>query len=214
MPAPIPCAAPPMPRANHRAVMAEPVPMPCPPMPVSHMACPYMGGVHPPVMGYLPAPIPEPAPMYRQPMPGVTLARVPPPGFPPPFLGFIDVPREAPRGHGSLIRVVHESGKSKLKMKTTDGMSSSAVRMKVETGEVGCLHFAAGKKHVHVSGKMWKACADHVEMYEDGSIILTGHVKVVSGKIGVCSSLKADHACLEVRHGKIENIDGGMFSKH
>jgi hypothetical protein len=211
-PPPVACVPPASARSYN--LIAEPVsvagPMPPPAIP----PCPfYMGACPHPMMTYLPGPIPQPAPALRPPAPPVVLSRFPVPVFPPPpVMGVYEEPRQESRGRGSYIRVVHESGKAKLKMKSTDGTTSTAVRMKVETSEVGSLRFAAGKKHVHVSGKMWKASADHVEMYDDGVVILTGHVKVVSGKVGVCSSLTADRACLDVRFGKIESIDGAMFS--
>jgi hypothetical protein len=112
----------------------------------------------------------------------------------------------------SHIAVVHESGKSKLQIKK-DGVCSTSVRMKLQTDETGCLHLAAGKHYVHLTGKAWKASAEHIEMYDDGRVILTGHVKVISDKAGVCASLKAGHVCLHVKHGKVAKIGGGVFSK-
>jgi hypothetical protein len=99
-------------------------------------------------------------------------------------------------------------------MKTTDGTRSSSIRMKVGMEQVGCLCFAAGQKYVHVTGKMWKACAEHVEVYNDGRVILTGHVKVSSDTAGVCSSLKAERVCLQVKHGKVKKVAGDVFQVH
>jgi hypothetical protein len=125
-------------------------------------------------------------------------------------MSLADLPRRSPLA--SHIHVVHEAGKSKLRMEAKDGLASTSVRMKVDGEEMGCLHFVAGKKHVHLTGKMWKACADHVELYDDGRVILTGHVKVVSDKVGVCASLEANRVCLQVKQGKVKKIAGGMFT--
>jgi hypothetical protein len=165
-----------------------------------------------PPPNYLPSPtfiqwmpIPEPMPMARQP---ITLATMP--AFANPSIAG---PMKVYTIHRTArISVVHEEGKAKLQM-MKDGVSSTAVRMTLETDEIGNLRFAAGQQHVHLSGKMWKAVADHVEMYDDGKVILTGHVKIVSDKVGVCSSLKADHVCLRIKHGRVEKIAGGLFTK-
>jgi hypothetical protein len=150
-------------------------------------------------------------PMARPPAPPITLTSMPP--MCPQVVRVIDAPRAYPVHHSSHLRIVHESGKARVQIKSKDGLCSTSARIKVSTDSVGCLHFAAGAKHVHVSGTMWKAQADHVELFDDGRMVLSGHVKVVSDKVGVCASLKAEHVCLRVKHGKVEKISGGMFSK-
>jgi hypothetical protein len=144
------------------------------------------------------------------PYPPVMLTSIPVP-MNPPVLPPIDA-KVYKLHRTSHISVVHESGKAKLQMRK-DGVCSTAVRMKLATDEAGCLRFAAGKHHVHLTGKMWKASADSVELYDDGRLILTGHVKVASDKAGVCASLKAERVLLRVKHGKVEKIAGGVFSK-
>ncbi len=158
--------------------------------------------------GYVPA-MPMPQPGYM-PYPPVMLTSVPAP-MAPPSLPPLDA-KVYQVHHTSHISVVHEAGKARLQM-MKDGVCSTSVRMKLETDEVGCLRFAAGNHHVHFAGKKWKASADSVELFDDGRMILTGHVKVVSDKVGACASLKADRVCLRVKHGKVEKIAGGVFSK-
>jgi hypothetical protein len=97
------------------------------------------------------------------------------------------------------------TGKHWLEMKCADGTTTSCVREEVTTKDMGKLRFAAGQKYVHVSGRMWKAHADRVEMAGDGSIVLCGHVKVLSDKVGACASLKAD--CVTVQLKKDGAVD-------
>jgi hypothetical protein len=166
-----------------------------------------------------------PAPTHYAPCPSDVINWAPMPAPPvkftnlmmpanPPMMAVIPaMPKMYTIHRTSHIRVVHESGKAKLQMQK-DGVSSTAVRLKYHTDEAGSLRFAAGEKHIHLSGKMWKATADHVELYDDGRVILIGHVKVISDKVGVCASLKADRVALRVKHGKVEKISGGVFSAH
>jgi hypothetical protein len=217
-PPPMVCPAGPHPRPAPMQMTFVRTPMPAPPMPTLPPA-PRL------VVEYVPTPVPVPygpalpcpmaVPMPHPPMPSLppmTVAAVPTPPCPT-VLGYVGLPPFPTAAPGSHVRVVHEAGKARLKMQTVDGTVSTAAHLKVQTNEVGCLHLAAGKQHVHVSGKLWKASADHVEMYPDGRVVLTGHVKVVSAQVGVCSSLKGDRVCLGVKHGKVETVMGGMVRK-
>jgi hypothetical protein len=193
---------PPMPIASSPPRPVEPMywRAPVEPAPVSYF--PY------PPPGYVPA-MPMPQPGYM-PYPPVMLTSVPAP-MAPPSLPPLDA-KVYQVHHTSHFSIVHEAGKARLQM-MKDGVCSTSVRMKLETDEVGCLRFAAGSHHVHLAGKLWKASADSVELYDDGRMILAGHVKVVSDKVGVCASLRADRVCLRVKHGKVEKIAGGVFTK-
>jgi hypothetical protein len=178
------------------------------PMPVCPGYQTYGPCIGPSCPTWLPPPIPEPMPV---PPPGLLVTGAP---LPPVMraMSAAAAGRRAQDDHHSHVVVVHESGRSKLAM-SKDDECSRFVRMTMATPEAGILQLAAGHKYVHVSGMMWKACADDVELCPDGRIILTGHVKVVSDKAGVSSSLKANHVCLRVHDGKIKKVDGGMFSK-
>jgi hypothetical protein len=220
-PAPLPPPIPAAPKAidtvaRVRAALPPPAPIAaCPP------GCPgepmfWRPPTDPSGISFVPYPPPGFVPYMPMQQPGylppapVMLTSIPAPVNPP-----VALPIDAKvyrLNRTSHICVVHESGKAKLQMRK-DGVCSTAVRMKLETDEVGCLRLAAGKHYVHLTGKMWKASADAVEMYDDGRLILTGHVKVVSDKAGVCASLKAQRVCLRVKHGKVEKVNGGVFSK-
>ncbi len=110
-----------------------------------------------------------------------------------------------PASTGTQVRLVRRCGKPRLEMKA-DGGSTTCVRMTIERGQAGTLVLAAGKKHVHVKGKMWKACADEVEIHGDGRVTLRGTVKLLSDKIGVCASVKADKLSIQVKQGRLDRI--------
>jgi hypothetical protein len=220
-PAPLPPPIPAAPKAiDKMARVRAPLPPPAPiaPSPAYCTGEPMFWRLpaDPSGISYVPYPLPSfvnhppmPTPAFV-PHPPVVLTSIPVPLNPPVIAPF---DAKVYRLHRtSHICVVHESGKAKLQLRK-DGVCSTAVRMKLETDEAGCLRFAASKHHVHLTGKMWKASADSVEMYDDGRLILTGHVKVVSDKAGACASLKAQRVCLRVKHGKVEKINGGVFSK-
>jgi hypothetical protein len=211
-PAPHPHCAPP---TAHWAPIPMPPPMPYAPIPgmPPPAADPMICWPVPPAAPRPAEPVAMPMPMPLPPGPPIALVGMAPP-LPPPLPRRIDGPRAYPIHASSHLRVVHEMGKSRVQMKAKDGTCSTSVRMKVQTGPAGSLQFAAGKKHVHVCGKMWKAQADRVEVFDDGRIVLCGHVKVVSDKVGVCASIKAEHVCLRVKHGKVEKISGDVFSQH
>jgi hypothetical protein len=105
------------------------------------------------------------------------------------------------------VALRHDSDKHRLQMKCADGTCTCCVREEAQIKGMGKLCFAAGKKYVHVSGRLWKACADKVEMPGDGTLVLCGHVKVLSDKVGACASLKAEHVtvCLK-KDGCVEAI--------
>jgi hypothetical protein len=221
-PAPPVCLPPPIPAAPKAVEMVahvQPPPPPAPvgyspeyrpaapmlwrkpvePTPVSYVPCP--------PAGYIPASMPQPGCV---PYPPVMLTSIPVPANPPVLP---PIAAKVYRLHRtSNISIVHESGKAKLQV-MKDGVCCTASRMKFGTEEAGCLRLAAGKQYVHLTGKAWKASADHVEMYDDGRLVLTGHVKVVSDKVGVCSSLKGQRVCLRVKNGKVEKISGSVFSR-
>jgi hypothetical protein len=91
-------------------------------------------------------------------------------------------------------------------MKGTDGTCICCIRKEFTTKALGTLHLAAGKKYVHISGRMWKATADRVEMV-GGKLVLCGHVKVLSDKVGICAALKADHVTVGLKKdGRVECI--------
>src|SRR5262249_44318037 len=101
-----------------------------------------------------------------------------------------------------LVRCCH---KTTLAMQC-EGTSTRSVRMTIDKGQCGELTVAAGKKYVHVHGKKWKAFADKVEIQADGRVLLSGHVKLLSEKLGVCASVKAVKLCVQVKDGAFEKI--------
>lgn len=181
-----------------------PVAPPLPPMPAPPSAAyvfpplPPMPPMHaPPRIAYPPsvATLPEPLPLPAQP--------VPPPA---PYIERCTATVSANAACTStLVGLVRCCNKSTLAMKS-DGLSTTSVRMTIDKGEVGPLTVSAGKKYVHVSGKKWKAQAEQVEICADGRVILSGHVKLLSDKIGVCASVKAEKLCVQVKQGKFQAI--------
>jgi hypothetical protein len=209
-PAPPPpvCAPPAPPVAVNRWIVAPPRPMQQPM--VTGPSLEYVPFIAPPGVNWVPAPLPEPVPFppFNPNQPNMVFAT----RSLPPNAMRRSLPRPGPEtDHPSHVCVVRESGKSRLAM-AKDDCCSLSVRMSLEAPQIGVLQFAAGAKYVHVSGRMWKASADEVDMYPDGRVILTGHVKIVSDKAGVATALKANHVCLHVKDGKVKKVDGGMFS--
>src|SRR5262249_11706211 len=115
----------------------------------------------------------------------------------------VTVPAQMPCA--AQVEIVRKCGKARLHM-TGDGCSTTCVRMVVDRGQTGPLKVAAGQKHIHVHGKKWKAHADHVQIGADGRVVLCGHVKLISDKIGVCTSVKAEKLCIQVKHGCLDCI--------
>jgi hypothetical protein len=105
----------------------------------------------------------------------------------------------------SHIHLVHEGEKARLKIET-EGFCGTCVRMCLDAGDGEKVSVAAGKKRIHVSGKHWKAHADKIEMCEDGKVVLTGHVKMIGDKVGVCTSIKAKQLTVKVKTGKCEKM--------
>jgi hypothetical protein len=169
-----------------------PPPMPCvPPMPPP---------AQPPQTVTMPAPMPV-AP------PSVCLPEPLPLPAPAPSVQVIErcvatVPACCSTAHVELVRCCH---KTTLAVQC-EGVSAKSVRMTLDKGACGSLTVAAGKKHVHVHGKKWKAFADKVSIQADGRVLLSGHVKLLSEKLGVCASVKADELCVQVKDGAFEKI--------
>ena len=107
--------------------------------------------------------------------------------------------------HRSSVKLVYESGKPRLCVKS-EGTTTECLRMKLESGATGAVRLAAGKNRVHLVGNKWKAEADRIEVGDDGRIVLAGHVKLTSDKLGVCAAVKAERLCVEVKAGKFEKI--------
>lgn len=114
-------------------------------------------------------------------------------------------PIMTPVVHRASVKLVYEAGKSRLCVKS-EGMTTECLRMKLETGAAGAVRLSAGKNHVHLVGNKWKAEADCIELGDDGRIVLAGHVKLTSDKLGVCAVVTADRVCVEVKGGKFEKI--------
>jgi hypothetical protein len=181
--------------------------------PVACMPCPPDARWCPPPMPYampmpqpapaqvaMPAPMPVPAPSIYLPEPLPLPA--PAPAAPVVERCVATVPAKACCAHVELVRCCH---KSTLAVQC-EGVSAKGVRMTIDKGECGSLTVAAGKKSVHVHGKKWKAFADKVEIQADGRVLLSGHVKLLSEKLGVCASVKADKMCVQVKDGAFEKI--------
>jgi hypothetical protein len=173
-----------------------PVPVAAPPCPLASSWCPAPAVCMPPpapmVLSKAPLAVPEPMPLPT--------AIIPPAPF-----QVCTATTPCPPCRGAQVRLLHGCGKSRLQIMSDDG-STTGVRMVVERGQAGMLSMAAGKKFVHVMGKKWKAHADQVEVCPDGRVILTGHVKLVTDKIGVCATVKAEKLCVQVRHGCLDRI--------
>jgi hypothetical protein len=146
--------------------------------------------------------IPEPIPVY-----GPYPSYVPPSPIMPASLT-LPAPTLVPVAypvHRASVRLVYESGKPRLSVKS-EGMTTECLRMKLEAGAAGAVRLSAGKNRVHLAGTKWKAEAERIELGDDGRIVLTGHVKLMSDKLGVCAVIKADRVCVEVKAGKFEKI--------
>jgi hypothetical protein len=105
----------------------------------------------------------------------------------------------------SHLSIVRQGEKSRVKMTCGDSCVTSA-RMTVEGGEAGPLTVAAGASCVHVTGKTWKAQAAAIEVRDDGTVTLRGHVKLTSDRIGAGASVKADELCVKVTRGTFDKI--------
>ena len=174
----------------------------CPPM-----TAPPMPPIYPVQSARIPDPIPLVAMPMAQPYPypqspwslpagGYAPGQILPVG--------LSIPEPKPT-HRASVKLVYESGKARLSVKSA-GMTSECLRMKLETGAAGAVRLSAGKNHVHIVGTKWKAEADRVEFGDDGRIVLVGHVKLMSEKLGVCAAVKADRLCVQVMAGKFEKI--------
>jgi hypothetical protein len=138
----------------------------------------------------LPEPLPYPTPVYPPPaqafQPCVAAVRV-------------------TTCNQTHLHLVKESGKSRIEFKNEDG-STICARMTMDKGMTGKLVVAAGKKHIHLHGQKWQAWADEVTISPDGRIEMSGHVKLLCDKIGVCASVKAEKLCVQFKHGSFEKI--------
>jgi hypothetical protein len=201
--------------------VACPVPPTCP-CPTYHMAHPQAPCMPPAPMnvtmpthtGFMPQPMPMPAPsrylqhppQYFPPSPPYPLAReLASQERVAPKVQLCTTTMPCPVCPATHVQLRSCCGKSRLEMKG-DGCSTTCVRLAVSRGQTGTLSMAAGKKHVHVKGTKWKACADQIDIYPDGRVVLSGHVKLMSDKIGVCASVKAEKLCVQVKHGCLDRI--------
>jgi len=201
----------PLKRSVAAPVMPNPVvvhPLLAPGMPMPHCGIPHPGccPMPPPVMcyppmmamnNYIPEPMPVPLPMTPPPPPPVVANH-------PAVRNAVCVPASV-KSRTSHIHLVQGCAKSRVCVES-EGTATTGVRMTVKAGNVGEVTVAAGKKYVHISGKQWKASSDEIELRDDGHVILVGHVKVVSDKLGTETSVKSEKLCLEVRKGQFERI--------
>lgn len=199
--APVQVALPPM---NNAMVWTAPVQVPMPaPMPPAMVAPPAQMMGHPmPPMARMPMPVPPPGAM--QPM----MPILPPPVAMQPMMPLMPpayaVPPVAPVVKPSThVTVVKGSGKSRLCLKSSSDVSSKVVRLETDAYGTGPITLAAGKRYVHLKGNMWKASADSVELKGNGVVVLTGHVKLCSDKVGPCAAVRAEQVCVDVHGGKI-----------
>jgi hypothetical protein len=223
--APEPCCAEVTVRAVKPGVVSAPKKAPLPaPMPVHSIVHSYAPvpppapvawpvppmAFNPPIM---PAPVPAMptpvAPAYAPPM--TIVAPMAPPAVLPPAhmpMQVIHARHIVTAAKPTCVELCKACGKNRLHVQAKDGTTSKGVRMTVECPSIGALHLAAGKKYVHISGKEWKASADHVQWHDDGRIVLTGNVKLSCDHIGCCATVKAEKLCVQVRGGKFEKIVG------
>lgn len=192
---PEPCCA----EVTVREVTSEPQPPQAACLP-----CPYVC----PVSSYtMPAPMPCPtATCY--PMPSCAPLPEPIPVARPCVSPFQPCAAMAPATtRTSRLSIVRDKEKSRVRISSPES-SITCVRMTMEGGEAGKLIVTAGKKRVHVKGKEWKAEAERIDIRSDGMIVLRGQVKLLSDKIGVCASVKADELHVKVKHGEFDRIIG------
>ena len=195
---------------DYPQALPQSAPMMPPPMPQ------YGLPMLPPPM-YLPMPVPALSPIYptqstRIPDPLPLVAApipMPQPEMYRPWSSpltpvSLSIPAPTP-AHRATVKVVYESGKARLCVQS-EGMTTECLRMKLEAGAAGAVRLSAGKNHVHIVGTKWKAQADRIELGNDGRIVLTGHVKLLSDKLGVCAAIKADQVCVQIKAGKFEKI--------
>jgi hypothetical protein len=173
-------------------------PCPCPP--------PAFAGACPPCAPSCPCPVPMPPCCYQVAPPCVMPAPVaqPAPASSPVMPCVARVPAEKP---GSDMCIVQTGCKSRVQMTSPDGTCTCCARMTMKTSEAGAVMVAAGKKQVHLSGAVWKACADAVHMTPAGHVVLTGHVRLTCEKAGVCAKLKAERVEMDLRHGHVKLLD-------
>lgn len=88
----------------------------------------------------------------------------------------------------------------------SEGMTCQCVKTKLNSGEAGNLRLSAGKNLVLISGAQWKAQAERIEIGEDGKMVLHGHVKLSSDRLGAGASVKADRIYVQVRGGKFDRV--------
>src|SRR5262249_8138333 len=101
-----------------------------------------------------------------------------------------------------VIVRIEKGGKSRLQM-NMDGLCATFVQHEVKVGSKS-VRVTAGKKQVIVHGKAWKATADQVQIVPGKeTAILSGHVKLLSDKVGVCSSARAERMCVSLEDGHV-----------
>ncbi|MFO0844845.1 MAG: hypothetical protein U0797_21010 [Gemmataceae bacterium] len=105
----------------------------------------------------------------------------------------------------SHLAIVRDGDKARVKMTCGDSGVTSA-RMTVEGGEAGSLTVSCGAKCVHVTGKSWKAQAESIDVREDGTVTLRGHVRLTADRLGSSVSVKADVLCVKLTRGAFERI--------
>ena len=213
-PAPMPSTAMPvLPSPAPGVVFSQPfllrgIPM----MPPSAPVClPMPAPALPPIYPVQSARIPDPIPLAAAPMPSPYALQWQVPGGNPSYVTpycvtpvGLSVPAPKPARRAS-VKLVYESGKARLCI-NSEGTSMECLRMKLEAGAAGAVRLSAGKNHVHIAGTKWNAQADGIEIGDDGRIVLAGHVKLMSDKLGVCAAVKADRLCVQVKAGKFEKI--------
>jgi hypothetical protein len=79
--------------------------------------------------------------------------------------------------------------------------------MGYKVGPSSKIRVAAGTKQVHVSGLLWKASADEVQILDGGKrVALTGHVKLTSEKASCKARLAGEDVEVVLKDGQIEQI--------
>jgi hypothetical protein len=203
-PVPLP---PPMTLPQPMAQACPPLP-PMPPMPPMPMLMP------PPPAPPLP-PMVHPAPAWVHPPfagPRMNLVELVPPPIPVHLLAST-VPPAPPESDEdgtiltSKIHIVREGGRSRLELEDSDGCCATCVRMGYKVGPNSKVTVAAGAKQVHVSGLLWKASADEVQILDGGKrVALSGHVKMTSEKASCRARLAGEDVEIVLKEGQIEQI--------